>query len=168
MINTDFSVPQRQSKLGLIVLFANSVFGFLKAMWIVIILFFINADQSEIVKGIGFVAISLLFFAIYSYLKYHNFTFYVDDHHDEFVVQHGIVNKTKTVVQLHKIQQVNLKQNLIQRLVDVYQIDIDSAGSEHKEGMITAVSKAVAMDLKEKLLNNERQFVDKIKQESIA
>lgn len=157
----NFSLPQRQSKLGLIVLFANSVFGFLKAMWFVIIIYFFKAKQSETFWAIGIIFLLLLGFAVYSYLKYHTFSFYIDEENSEFIVQHGIINKTKTVIQLHKIQQVNLKQNIIHQLVNVYQVNIDSAGSEEKEAVINAVSKEIAMALKSKLLDNEKsQIID--------
>lgn len=156
MIKSEFSKPQRQSKTGLLVLFANSLFEFLKAMWIVLIIFFLKGKSTDIFLGIGVFVLVLLGFGVYSYLKYRTFTFYIDEEQNEFIVQHGILNKTKTVVQLHKIQQVNLKQNLIHRIVDVYQVNIDSAGSEEKEAVINAVSKEVAMALKAKLLDNER------------
>lgn len=161
MIKSEFSTPQRQSKTGLLVLFANSLFEFLKAMWIVLIIFFLKGKATDIFWGIGIFVLVLLGFGVYSYLKYRTFTFYIDEEQNEFIVQHGILNKTKTVIQLHKIQQVNLKQNLIHRIVDVYQVNIDSAGSEEKEAIINAVSKEVAMALKTKLLDNERvEMVD--------
>ena len=156
MIKSEFSTPQRQSKTGLLVLFANSLFEFLKAMWIVLIIFFLKGKATDIFWGIGVFVLVLFGFGVYSYLKYRTFTFYIDEEQDEFIVQHGILNITKTVIQLHKIQQVNLKQNIIHRIVDVYQVNIDSAGSEEKEAVINAVSKEVAMALKAKLLDNER------------
>lgn len=156
MIKSEFSTPQRQSKTGLLVLFANSLFEFLKAMWIVIILFFLRGRTTDVFWGIAIFIFILLGFGVFSYLKYRTFTFYIDEEQNEFIVQHGILNKTKTVIQLHKIQQVNLKQNIIHRIVDVYQVNIDSAGSEEKEAVINAVSKEVAMALKSKLLDNER------------
>ena len=156
MIKSEFSTPQRQSKTGLLVLFANSLFEFMKAMWIVLVIFFLKGKTTDIFWGIGIFVLVLLGFGVYSYLKYRTFTFYIDEEQNEFIVQHGILNKTKTVVQLHKIQQVNLKQNIIHRIVDVYQVNIDSAGSEEKEAVINAVSKEVAMALKSKLLDNER------------
>lgn len=156
MIKSEFSTPQRQSKTGLLVLFANSLFEFLKAMWIVLIIFFLKGKATDIFWGIGIFVLILLGFGVYSYLKYRTFTFYIDEEQNEFIVEHGILNKTKTVIQLHKIQQVNLKQNIIHRIVDVYQVNIDSAGSEEKEAVINAVSKEVAMALKSKLLDNER------------
>ncbi len=156
MVKSKFSTPQRQSKTGLLVLFTNSLFEFLKAMWIVLIIFFLKGKTTDVFWGIGIFVLVLLGFGVYSYLKYRTFTFYIDEEQNEFIVQHGILNKTKTVIQLSKIQQVNLKQNIIHRMVNVYQLNIDSAGSEEKEAVINAVSKDVAMALKSKLLDNER------------
>jgi putative membrane protein len=156
MIDIDFSFPQRQSKIGLLVVFANTVFGFLKAMWIVLLIFFLKGDTKNVFLGIGGGLLVLLLFGIYSYLKFRTFTFHIDENQQEFIVQHGILNKTKTVIQLHKIQQVNLKQNIIHRIVNVYQVNIDSAGSDEKEAVINAVSKEVAMALKSKLIEKQR------------
>jgi putative membrane protein len=60
------------------------------------------------------------------------------------------------VIQLDKIQQVNLTQSLLQRIISVYAIDVDTAGSTQKEGKIKAVSHELALSLKERLLNNDR------------
>jgi uncharacterized membrane protein YdbT with pleckstrin-like domain len=38
----------------------------------------------------------------------------------------------KTIIQLNRIQQVNINQSLIQRLVGVYELDVDTAGSAKK------------------------------------
>ncbi|MET0760523.1 MAG: PH domain-containing protein, partial [Flavobacterium sp.] len=90
------------------------------------------------------------------YLKYLNFTFYLDNENDEFIINEGIFNKTKTAIQLNKIQQVNINQSLIQRLIGVYELDVDTAGSTKKEGKIKAVSHQLALALKTHLLDNEK------------
>jgi putative membrane protein len=159
-MNIDFSSPQRQSKIGLVVLFANAVFAFLKAIWIAVLIVFLRGKSTDVYIGIGVFALILVAFGIYSYLKYRTFSFYIDQNHNEFVVKHGILNKTKTVIQLHKIQQVNLNQNLVHRIVNVFQVSIDSAGSEGKEVKIDAVSKEMAIILKSKLIDNEYFNVD--------
>ena len=84
-----------------------------------------------------------------------NFTFYIDDKNDEFIVNDGVINKTKTTIQLNKIQQVNIHQNLVQRLIGVYALSVDTAGSDKKEGNIKAISHPLALALKSKLLDNE-------------
>jgi putative membrane protein len=60
----------------------------------------------------------LVVLRIVAYLKYQNFTF-LDNENEEFIINEGIFNKTKTIIQLNRIQQVNINQSLIQRLVGV-------------------------------------------------
>jgi putative membrane protein len=57
----------------------------------------------------------------------------LDNENEEFIINEGIFNKTKTI-QLNRIQQVNINQSLIQRLVGVYELDVDTAGSAKKKG----------------------------------
>ena len=86
-----------------------------------------------------------------SSLKYMNFTFFLDAENEEFIITDGVFNKTKTAIQLRKIQQVNIKQSLIQRIIGVYALDVDTAGSDKKEGNIKAISHQLAIALKSKL-----------------
>lgn len=154
-METSFNQPQRQSLVGILVIFLEMVFQVLKATWPIIVITVLKADlQSTLIAFLILLAI-VVYFGIYSFLKYRNFTFYIDEDNEEFIVSDGIINKTKTTIQLHKIQQVNIKQNLIQRLIGVYALDVDTAGSDKKEGNIKAISHEMAIALKSKLLENE-------------
>ena len=101
----------------------------------------------------------VLVVGLIAYLKYLNFTFYLDHQKNEFVIQEGIFNKTKTTVQLYKIQQVNITQNLLQRAINVYSIEVDTAGSNDKEGKIKAISHDLALELKAALLQIESKVL---------
>jgi putative membrane protein len=63
----------------------------------------------------------------------------LDNENEEFIINEGIF-KNKTIIQLNRIQQVNINQSLIQRLVGVYELDVDTAGSAKKEGQIKALT----------------------------
>jgi putative membrane protein len=136
-------------------MFIYSLQGYAKALWPILVIWIVRFD--EINKGYLLVG-SMILFAIIgtiSYLRYLNFTFYIDQENDEFIITEGILNKTKTAIQLFKIQQVNINQSLIQRLVGVYELVVDTAGSTKEEGSIKAISHALALDLKARLLENE-------------
>ena len=154
-METNFNQPQRQSLVGILVIFLESLFHVLKATWPIILITLLKAKPEAILYGSLVLSAAFVFLGVYSFLNYRNFTFYIDEANEEFVVSDGIINKTKTTIQLHKIQQVNIKQNLIQRLIGVYALDVDTAGSEKKEGNIKAVSHQLALALKSKLLENE-------------
>ena len=154
-METNFNQPQRQSKIGVLVLFFDSLYKFGKAFLPIIFIFLIKADFSDklfVFAGIiGLIVVT----AIVAYLKYLNFTFYIDEENDEFIVNDGIINKTKTTIQLNKIQQVNIYQTLIHRIIGIYALNVDTAGSDKKEGNIKAISHTLALALKSKLLDNE-------------
>ncbi len=156
-METNFNQPQRQSSTGIIVMFADSLQKFARAFFPLILIFFFKSDKvNPIFVILGIVGV-IVIVGVVAYLKYINFTFYIDDENDEFIIQEGIINKTKTAIQLNKIQQVNINQSLIQRLINVYALEVDTAGSDTKEGNIKAISHSLALDLKAKLLENTKK-----------
>ena len=162
-MNMDFSQPQRQSIVGIWVLFLYSLQQYARALWPVILIWVFKIDQ---INKIYLVVAMLLLFTsigIISYLKYLNFTFALDAENKEFIITEGIFNKTKTAIQLNKIQQVNINQSFVQRLIGVYELNVDTAGTNKKEGVIKAISHELALELKSRLLENDgvkNQFVD--------
>ncbi|WP_448635519.1 PH domain-containing protein [Pedobacter panaciterrae] len=81
--------------------------------------------------------------------------FFLDEKRQEFIINSGIFSKTSLTIQLNKIQQVNINQNLLQQVVGVYSLEIDTAGSEKKEASIKAIDHATATILKQKLLSRD-------------
>jgi len=156
-MGADFNKPQRQSILGIFVIFIYSLQSYAKALWPILVIWVFKFDQIN--KGyllFGTIAVFAVI-GIVSYLKYLNFTFYIDQENNEFIITEGIFNKTKTTIQLYRIQQVNINQSLIQRLVGVFELAVDTAGSTKKEGDISAISHELALDLKARLLDNENR-----------
>lgn len=150
-----FNQPQRQSKIGIIVLFVDTLQKYARAFLPLVFIWFIKDEKPNLLYSILGLLASIIIAAIIAYLRYVNFTFYIDQEREEFVVHEGIFNKTKTTIQLSKIQQVNINQNLIQRIINIYALDVDTAGSDKKEGNIKAISHELALSLKSKLLENE-------------
>jgi putative membrane protein len=151
----DFSQPQRQSQTGIIVMFFYALQQYARALFPLVLVFVFKAGTiGQLFFWIAFIAI-LLGIGVTAYLQYLNFDFFLDEAADEFVIREGVFNKTKTTIKLNKIQQVNITQNLLQRVIGVYALDVDTAGSNKKEGTIRAVSHQVALALKARLLENE-------------
>ena len=156
-METSFTQPRRQSPIGVLVMFFDTIRHWARGLWPVLVLWIFKFD--EINKTYFFLAVMGLFLviAIFAYLRYLNFTFFLDYENQEFVINEGVLNKSRTTVQLDKIQQVNISQSLIQRIIGVYSLDVDTAGSAQKEGKIKAISHPLALELKACLLNNERK-----------
>ncbi|PZO26718.1 MAG: hypothetical protein DCE86_14110, partial [Flavobacteriaceae bacterium] len=149
----DFTTPQRQSVTGIIVMFADTFQSIVRQFWVLllVILFKLKEDQ-YLVVGLGFLGLVLLTLVI-GYLKYRNFTFYLDEEKQEFVLRKGVINKSRISIQLSKIQQVDINQSIIQKIIGVYSLDIDTAGTDKKEISIRAIDQRLALLLKEKLLD---------------
>lgn len=161
----DFSIPQRQSLIGVIVLFANTLQKSVRAFWpFILIVFFKKEAYSSIQVFLGILGI-VVFIALIAFLRYWFFKFYIDYKLEEFVIENGIFNKTKTTIPFHKIQKVNIDQSLIQRIFNVHKLELDTAGSDKKEASINAISHEMATELKKQLLENTEKnshLVDEI------
>ena len=154
-MGVDFSQPQRQSSIGILIMFFYTLQQYARALWPMIVIWIFKFDEVNILYF--FLGISIIFVSIgvVSYLKYLNFTFFLDTENEEFIITDGIFNKTKIAIQLRKIQQVNINQSFIQKLIGVYELDVDTAGSTKKEVAIKAISHELALELKFRLLENE-------------
>ncbi|WP_306350383.1 PH domain-containing protein [Flavobacterium sp. '19STA2R22 D10 B1'] len=151
----DFSHPQRQSLMGIVVMFADTLQKIIRGLWIFIVLLIFKFDKYNTPTLWISIGVGVLLIAIVAYLRYRNFTFFLDEKHKEFVISKGILEKDKLLVKLDKIQQVNINQSFLQKLIGVYSLDIDTAGSDKKEVHIRAIHYSVALALKEKLHNHE-------------
>ncbi|MBB2150734.1 PH domain-containing protein [Pedobacter gandavensis] len=152
MMETNFSAPKRQSAMGVLIMFLSHLQHSIRALIIPILVLVIKSKsitQGYILFGILLFLITL---AIYSYLSYLKFTFFLDEEKQEFIIQKGIFNRENLIIRLDKIQQVNINQSLIQRIVGVYSLEIDTAGSDKKEASIKAIDHQSATILREKLL----------------
>ena len=154
-MSTDFSLPQRQSVVGIWVLFFYSLQRYARAFWPIILIYAFRFNEVNKIYLVLSLIIGFSVIGVISYLKYLNFTYALDSKNEEFIIIDGIFNKTKTAIQLGKIQQVNINQSFIQRLIGVYELNVDTAGSNKKEGTIKAISHKLALELKSRLLENE-------------
>jgi len=156
-MESNFNLPQRQSPIGVLVMFVDSLQKIARGFWPIFLVWMFNSDKSNVLLVFLAILGFLVLVGIIAYLRFINFTFYIDHENDEFIIKEGIINKTITTIQLDKIQQVNINQNLIQRIINVYALDVDTAGSDKKEGNIKAISHELALALKAKLIDNENK-----------
>lgn len=156
-MESTFNTPQRQSLVGIVVLFFDTLRLYLKVFGPILIVLVVNFNEiNKLYFTLG-TLIVLVFVALISFLKYQNFTFYIDVENEEFIISEGVFNKSKTTFQLNKIQQVNINQSLIQRVIGVFELEVDTAGSTNKEVKIKAISHSLALSLKGHLLDNENR-----------
>lgn len=163
----NFYVPNRQAPIGIIVNFIYALQKLIRAFFPILILGVLKFRKSETGMPLNWIILSVAVFIVLvfviAYLNYRNFSFHIEKETDSFVVQKGIFNKTKTTIQLRKIQQVNINQSFINKILNIYSIEVDSAGSSVKEGVIKSVSHEVAQALKETLLTYKEGLLEEDK-----
>lgn len=151
----DFSTFSRQSVKGIFVIYINQIYKTFKFTWILV--FLVLKDFSKI-QAVGlayfyiglFLLLSLLL--IRAFLVYKNFLFKINKEH--FILKQGILKKTNTSIPFHRIQNINFKQNLIQQIIGVFEVSIETAGSSKTEISIKALSLEKAKALKEFIAKN--------------
>ncbi|NRD22437.1 PH domain-containing protein [Winogradskyella litoriviva] len=174
---TDFSQPLRQSSKGIIVIFGFKVFQFFKKFFVLFIAFgvslirgksFANITPTMILLGIIGIIVIILVIAI---LKYLNFKFYLSK--EDFHLSSGIINKDTTIIPKSKIQNVYIKQNFLQQIINVVSLKIETAGDKKSEIEISALDRPTAILLKKRLFNKlsvaseELDLVDHIEEPEI-
>lgn len=152
-----FNQPQRQSAIGILILLGYDAQKFLRAFWPILLVTLVRNDFTNLYFILSVVGV-ILFLGIQAFLKYWFFRFYIDENRGEFVVEKGVIQKSKINIPLEKIQQVNLTQNILHKIVQVYNVEIDTAGSSNQEVSINALSLLLAKELKSKLLEGEKKL----------
>ncbi|MDV6167084.1 PH domain-containing protein [Flavobacterium sp. DG1-102-2] len=151
-MKSNFSEPQRQSLIGVVIMFADTFQSALRALWPFLIVWVYKIDQFGRAALWAVIVTILLGICIIAYLRYRNFTFFLDEGNEEFVIRKGIWNKSRIAIPLDKIQQVNINQSLIQKIIGVHALEVDTAGSSGKEVSIRAINHETALSLKDRLL----------------
>jgi len=144
-----FSEFSKQSPKGLLIIYLAEIYKVLKLFWIFLFILFKDFSKFTsygiiyIYLGV-FVLLSFLF--IRSYLIYLNFQFKVFN--DHFILKKGILKKTNIEIPFQRIQNINFKQNIVQQLIGVFEVNIETAGSNDTEIAIKALSLEKATALK--------------------
>ena len=152
-MDNEFSKPQRESAFGIIVMAAHTIFDVGKALFFLLVYAFVKTGGVYNNYVLIIIGIVILLALLYAYLRYLKFTFYLDKEKQEFVVNKGILNRDQLIIQLDKIQQVNINQNILQKIIGVYGLKIDTAGAKGQEVSIKAIDEASAYNLKAHLLS---------------
>lgn len=153
---SDFSFDElaRQSPKGIVINYGVLLYRLVKSFWVLIPIFLSKNIENKIgfvLTAIGILGGVLLIVAILQYL---NFKFKIKEAH--FVLHQGVIFKKKTSIPLERIQSVNFKQNLIHQLINITQVEIQTAGAKDVEVSIKAISREKAEALKKRLQNGIR------------
>ena len=145
--------PQRQSAVGVAVIFFKNLRRAVNFFLAVIVVQF-GGNFKMLGLSLWHWAIIVGVIAlIVSYLQYRKFFFYVKG--DNFVIEKGVLKQDRINVPFDRIQTVNTAQNLVQQLLGVVALKIDTAGSQSQEIEISALQRNYAEQLEDFLMTRK-------------
>ncbi len=166
MSKPDLTKPTRQELRGFLVIFVFEVQKKIRAFWPMLILVFAQKkflpESITIPMAIG---IAILLMLVHAILYYLNFYFYIDE--NQFIIKKGYIRKKVLSIPLERIQSVNTKQNILQQLLNVYSLEVDTAGSVGKELKIYSLSGSCT-DYLTQFLQSHKESANEEKSESIS
>ena len=151
MKSGDLSSPRQQAPLGVVVMFLLNM-----KKWGQVLVFgllpFIREREEALPFWMFwvFAAVVLILVALFSFLQWKNFSFYIEA--DKFVIRKGVFRKEESLIPLERIQTVHIKRNIIQQILSLAALQLDTAGSAKKEAEIPALKYEYATELKSLLL----------------
>lgn len=99
---------------------------------------------------------------LYNHIEFMSFTFELAEH--EFIIRQGVLTRHTTVIPYNRIQNVNTARTLLERLLGLATLQIETAGSNPSmsEGILPGVSR------KDELIHEIMQKVERIKKARIS
>ena len=156
--DANFRSPQRQSFKGVFVLFITDLLKNVRQNFIVLLLPFVNEKIRTDYLWIFLVIVGLLLLLqfIYSYKSYLNYQFYIRN--DALCLDYGVFKKSNLEIPFYRIQNISIEQNIVQRVLGVVGLKIDTAGAKSAEVKIKALSETKANELKRELIEIKKNI----------
>ena len=153
--DTDFTIPARQARAAIIIFILKFINNTFRKGWALLVPAFLALRKLALddwqIYLLGTIIASL--YIIFSYLSYQRFFYYIVG--DEIVIEKGILYKTKISLPFDKVQTINFKQNIIQQVLGVLTLQIDSAGSSKDEISLEALSESRAKQFRDYILDRK-------------
>ncbi|MEG1020496.1 MAG: PH domain-containing protein [Myroides sp.] len=150
-ISYNFSLPNKLDKKALFLVLGTTLYTVARAAWPIIALMFV---KREFKSWYFFAVIGVIILTTFvtKLINYFYFSYQVVE--DELIIKKGWLNKSTTVVKLDKIHEVNLNQKFIHKIIGLYLVNIDTAGSSSTEIEINGIDFQKALALKDVLTSS--------------
>lgn len=160
MNKLDFKQPMLQSSIGIFVFFFVDIAKDIRRYLALFVIIFVSKSARENMMLYFWLLIFLMVIVriIFSYLKYKNFQFHLEA--NSFILKHGVIRKSKVEIPFERIQNINIEQNILQQILQVVGVQIETAGEGDAEIQIKALDRNTANALKKKLLEEKRSSIE--------
>ena len=167
-ISSKFSQPTRQSRVAIAIILIKFIRFTIRTFWPIAISFFIGRKSGNSFEDyIGYAALGLAAInLIGSVLTYFRFYFQIED--GAFIIDKGVLKRTKTNIPFERIQTINLQQNIVHQIFGVVSLEIDTAGAKKSELTIDALKKEDAEALRQFILEEKDLLTEVIEETTIV
>ena len=152
--NHAFRLPQRQSQYAIIFIVIKFLRRLIAQLWPIILAILLGRSGSSrydwIEVAAGGIGVFGMISSIIAYFKYY---YHVSD--SELIIQRGILKKVKLNIPFERIQSINFKRSFLHQLLNVTEVEIETAGSNKKELSIDALGIGTAENLRKILLEKK-------------
>lgn len=147
-MQSNFTTPERQSTLGIIILYLQNIKRFSNFLLVLAIPSITGKDVKISIWWLilGFLVLIL----IWTYFQWRHFYFSISNGY--LIINEGIFRKEETLIPVERIQSVQINQTFVSQLLELAAVEIDTAGSGKKEVKITALNYPLAENLKKYLI----------------
>lgn len=120
----------------------------------------LEGEMSEEILSTGWLLVILivlvLLFILYSVLWVKLFRYEVAP--GEFKKEYGVISKSYVSIPYQRIQNVNIRRGLLERMLGISSLKIETAGSElaRAEGRIPGIDQQIAEEVREEILSKSR------------
>ncbi|MCR2803336.1 PH domain-containing protein [Paenibacillus soyae] len=128
------------------------VFSIIKGFLPIIIVFLLKRPDWADIKWYWYAGVGglLLIFVLLSYLSWRRFGFWLEE--DRIIIRSGILFREEKTIYYSRIHSVNIEQPLIQRLLGVVQLKIETPGGNKKaDGILHTLKTEEANEIKQLL-----------------
>src|SRR5690606_1775018 len=155
--NYDFSQPNKLDRKALWLVLGNALWAIIRGIWPILAVVALRGFKTDAYWiYIAVPAVILLTFARLA-INYFYYSFQVLRR--ELIMNKGWLSKSRSVVKLDKSHEVNLNPKLIHKIISLYLVSGDTAGSSKTEITINGIAYHKALTLKEVLTRTEVETV---------
>lgn len=100
---------------------------------------------------VGIVSLSLL----WEYVVWRRYDYYFEE--DSLRITHGVFRRDEREIPYRRIQNVNIKKNIVQRVLDIAKVDFETAGGADTEASLKYVKQDEARNIQERVKQFKRE-----------
>lgn len=146
-----FSAPQRQHITGLLIILLKQYrLAISNTLPLLVVLFFKEKTTIYVYYGIG---LFLLIYTALAVLKYLNIKYFIKN--EELIYQSGIFTKKKITIPFDKIMNIDYEQNVVQQILEVAKLKVETAGSNKEEIELYALQLDTINDIRTIIFENK-------------